>query len=156
MRQRLRLGVMCPGHLQLKFWQQKVITQMLNTGHVELVLRVHPLEERTKFNILKKLLGKLKSPQTLPFTFYNRCWVAKHVPCWRSVDAEDILGGLPSIFVKPELRGKFTQLFSSDDCASIAAYMSGKLRKHTRGPVYGCYRICCFSLQGNYCQTSFV
>jgi len=68
--------------------------------HVELVLRVHPLEERTKFNILKKLLGKLKSPQTLPFTFYYRCWVAKRVPCMRSVDAEDILGGLPSIFCK--------------------------------------------------------
>lgn len=137
MRQRLRLGVMCPDHLQLQFWQQKVIKQMLDTGHVELVLRVHPLEERTKINILKKLLGKLKSPQTLPFTFYNRCWVAKRVPCKRSVDAEDMLGGLPSVFVKPELRGKFTQLFSSDDCASIAAYTPDVLLRFGFGIIRG-------------------
>jgi hypothetical protein len=38
---------------------------------VSAMLRVHPLEERTKFNILKKLLGNLNRPRPCFFTFYK-------------------------------------------------------------------------------------
>ena len=124
---------MCSADLHLDVWQRDVISKMLDTGHAELVLRIHPAAGGGGSG----LLDKLKSPHRLLFSVYNRFWVDKKAPCRHSVNAASLLEPLPDITVAPELKGKFSQYFRADDCAAIAAHAPDILLRFDFGIIRG-------------------
>jgi hypothetical protein len=107
-----RFGILCNGY-SLAVWQTKVIEELLNQGHIPVVLIVDdsPFPQRSTLKKISRYTGKNGL-----YNFYER--FVFNIPAKEAINMEEALRHAEVIRTVPENNG-FSQYFDADTVAQI-------------------------------------
>jgi hypothetical protein len=117
-KKQIRVAILCHGTI-FDQWEAECIREVLSLPFVDIVLLVAEPEEKSS---TPDFFGKLFSYPYRNFLWrYFRRFRLK-INSFRKESLKKELEGVPLIYSKPELKGKYSQHFSSDDIATIKSH----------------------------------
>lgn len=115
---RLRIAILCNG-LTFEAWEAECIRQVLRLAYVEPVLLItENTDDRKPRSFIQKVL---QYPyRRLLWRLYDKR--IKRISARAATDLSDVLGKVPLLSCKVELKGKYSQYFSAGDIETIRNY----------------------------------
>lgn len=114
----LRIAVLCRGHF-FDAWEADCLKEVMSLPGVEIVLLIAEEEDKSpKPSFTQKI--KNYPYRNLSWRIYKRFRLKTHF--FESVSLKQELKDVPLITCKPELKGKFSQHFSSNDIETIRSH----------------------------------